>query len=141
MGWHCHSCLSVAYEGMTMGAKTVLVVGAGGVLGVAVAREFSQAGYKVIGVRRDSHSSASNVDVEFDCMYYCDFMDREAVQNVTDQVVMEHGAIDVLVYNAAYLVMAPFLELTDDDFTTAWKASVGGAVVCAQAALPFMLKR
>jgi NAD(P)-dependent dehydrogenase (short-subunit alcohol dehydrogenase family) len=74
-------------------------------------------------------------------MYYCDFMDREAVQNVTDQVVMEHGAVDVLVYNAAYLVMAPFLELTNDDFTTAWKASVGGAVVCAQAVLPFMLKR
>ena len=164
-----------------MNGKTVLVVGAGGVLGVAVAKEFSQAGYKVIGIRRESSravniadASTNEIDINtvhpelvegshvesrmlrqaqhervseriadgVNCrVHYCDFLDRQAMQQVVDQVIAEYGSIDVVIFNTAHLVMAPFLELIEDDFATSWNASVGSAVVCAQSVLPTMLKQ
>ena len=121
-----------------MNAKTVLIAGAGGVLGAALAREFLSAGYVVVGARRNSNSSSKH-DGAFTHMYYRDLNSRSSMQDVVNQAVAEYGAINVLVYNAAQLVIAPFMELTRTDFENTWEASVGGAVACAQAVLPGML--
>jgi NAD(P)-dependent dehydrogenase (short-subunit alcohol dehydrogenase family) len=148
---------------MSAKLKTVLIIGAGGVLGAAVAKEFSGAGYNVIGIRRDSSRAANIADASTNQIdintaqhervseliannvsyrvHHCDFLDRQSMQQAVDQIVAEYGAIDVLIFNAAHLVMAPFLELTKDDFTASWNASVGSAVVAAQAVLPSMLKQ
>ncbi|MES1195780.1 MAG: SDR family NAD(P)-dependent oxidoreductase [Steroidobacter sp.] len=121
-----------------MSIRTVLIAGAGGVLGAAVARDFAAAGYAVVGVTRKSSSSRSH-DRAFTRMHYCDLCDLSAMREVVNAVMAEQGSMNVLVYNAVQLVMAPFMELTHADFENTWRASVGGAIACAQAVLPNML--
>ena len=117
----------------------VLIAGAGGVLGAAVAREFASAGYAAIGVRR--LSTSHDHDKSFSQIHYCHLHDQAHMQEVVDQTISRYGSIDVLIYNAAHLVMKPFMELTPDDFESAWQASVGGAVACVRAVLPGMLNQ
>lgn len=139
MGWYCHAGLSIALSGMIMKAKTVLIAGAGGVLSQAVAKEFSQAGYTVIGIRRKKSKESLEQSTVYSQMHFCELHDRHAIQQVVDRILVECGSIDVLVHNAAHLVMAPFLEMNDADFQESWRAALGSAVACAQAVLPSML--
>ena len=113
-----------------------VIAGAGGVLGRALVAEFSAAGYTVAALRRDG----ATVDAPahgFSCM----LGDAADVQRAMSSVIGELGPVTTLVYNAAHFVMAPFAELTPADFEAAWRASVPGAVACAQAVLPGMLQR
>jgi NADP-dependent 3-hydroxy acid dehydrogenase YdfG len=105
--------------------RTAVVVGAGGVLGHALQAEFSGAGYRVAGLRRDD----------------CDLGDAAAVRSAMERVVAELGSVDTLICNAAYLILAPFTDLAWSDFETSWRVSVGGAVGAAQAVLPAMLQQ
>jgi len=106
-----------------MTSKVILIAGAGGVLGVALSKEFSGVGHVVKGLR--SNSSDAPLD---------------PTQEVA-KVVAELGEIEVLIYNAAQLVVAPFMDLTLRDFEDSWRACVGGAVEYVQAVLPGMLSR
>jgi NAD(P)-dependent dehydrogenase (short-subunit alcohol dehydrogenase family) len=129
--------------------KTVLIVGAGGVLGSAIANEFSEAGYAVVGVRRDrapdstpdSSPAPAHNQARLSKTYCIDFLNPQELQQVIDQVIEAHGGVDVLIYNAAQLVIAPFMETTINDFENTWRASALGAAISAQAVLPSMLKR
>jgi len=103
--------------------RRVLVVGAGGVLGAALLREFASAGDEVLGLRRSD----------------ADLADGTAVHARVAAVVAERGRIDVLVCNAARFLMAPFMETTWADAQALWQASVGGAMGAVQAVLPGML--
>lgn len=107
-----------------MSRRSAVIVGAGGVLGQALHKEFATVGYQVVGLRRDN----------------CDLGDADAVREALGQVASTQGAIDTLIYNAAHLVMAPFADLTVADFEAAWRVSVGGAVGAARAVLPGMLR-
>jgi NADP-dependent 3-hydroxy acid dehydrogenase YdfG len=103
-----------------MSPRLAVIAGAGGVLGAALVGEFEAAGYDVATLRRDAIAQGASA---------------------VGEIVATHGAVDVLVYNAAHLVVAPFAELTGADFEAAWRASVLGAVACSQAVLPGMLRR
>ena len=108
-----------------MNTRTVVVVGAGGVLGQALLAEFGGAGYHVVGLRRAD----------------CDLGDADAVRCALERVVAGVKPVDTLICNAAHLTMVPFAELRLSDFETAWRVSVGGAVGAVQAVLPGMLRQ
>src|SRR5690348_11389639 len=103
-----------------MNKKTVLIAGAGGVLGTALAHEFASAEYAVIGVRRPN--APREPGEPFSQTYYCNLHAQNDMQEIVDQVMLAHGSVDVLIYNAAHLVMKPFMELKQDDFESAWQA-------------------
>ena len=119
-----------------MTTPVALIAGAGGVLGEALVREFSGAGYAVAALRRGHHDAPSGGQA-----LACDFGDPAAAEAAVAEVVSRLGEIEVMVYNAAHLVMAPFAELRAPDFETAWRVSVAGAAACVRAALPGMLRR
>jgi len=102
-----------------------LIAGSGGVLGEALAQEFSQAGYTVAGLRRTD----------------CDLADAAACASAMAAMAERHGPVDVLLYNAAHLAVAPFLELAAADFDACWRSGPLGAANCARAVLPSMLDR
>lgn len=108
-----------------MAARIVVIAGAGGVLGEALRREFGEAGDTVVGLRR--------ADV--------DLADGEAVRQRIAAVEAEHGRIDVLVCNAARLLIAPFTETSLAEAETVWRACVTSAFGAAQGALPGMRQR
>jgi NAD(P)-dependent dehydrogenase (short-subunit alcohol dehydrogenase family) len=121
--------------------KTALVVGAGGVLGAAIAKEFSEAGYTVFGARRVRPHDSRVADTLFKQTYAIDFLNSQAMQQVVNEIAEAYGGINVLIYNAAQLVIAPFMETPLVDFESAWRVSAMGAAISAQAVLPSMLKR
>lgn len=106
-------------------ARRVLVVGAGGVLGSALLREFAQAGDDVAGLRRH--------DV--------DLADAPAVHQQVAALAADGGPFDVLVCNAARLLIGPVLETSLADAQHLWQVNVGSAMAAVQAALPGMLAR
>lgn len=113
----------------------VLIVGAGGVLGEALVREFSSAGYQVATLRRESARGDSRTGRE----YFCDLGNPGAVQRTSSDAASALGGIDVLIHNAAQFAMGPFLESTDAQFDACWHAGAGGAAAAARAILPGML--
>jgi NAD(P)-dependent dehydrogenase (short-subunit alcohol dehydrogenase family) len=117
--------------------KSALVVGAGGVLGAAVCAEFVRAGYRVVGLRR-----AAAADDAAGVRYVgCDLADPEATGRVASSVVAALGRVDVVVCNAAHLVIAPFGELSFEAFEESWRVSAGSAFAAARAVLPSMTAR
>ncbi|MEO8155762.1 MAG: SDR family NAD(P)-dependent oxidoreductase [Rhizobacter sp.] len=117
-------------------SRLAVIAGAGGVLGRALVVEFTAAGYTVAALRRD----AASVDAPAHG-FSCNLSDAADAQRAMASVIGELGPVTALIYNAAHLVTAPFAELTPADFEAAWRASVPGAVACAQAVLPGMLQQ
>jgi NAD(P)-dependent dehydrogenase (short-subunit alcohol dehydrogenase family) len=123
--------------GPAVSGKVALVVGAGGELGSATCEEFAGAGYAVVGLRRVNTRRTSTTAR----IIACDLADPRATGLAVAEVVSEHARVDVLVCNAAHLVMAPFAQLTLDDFDTSWRVCVGSALAAAHSALPSMAAR
>ena len=102
-----------------------LVAGSGGVLGEALLQEFGGAGYTVAGLRRSD----------------CNLADAADLAEALARQVERHGPVDVLLYNAGHLAIAPFLTLEPAAFEACVQAGPLGAANCARAVLPAMLAR
>jgi NADP-dependent 3-hydroxy acid dehydrogenase YdfG len=102
-----------------------LIAGSGGVLGDALVREFVGAGYTVAGLRRAD----------------CNLADAASTAQVIAALQEHHGPVDVLLYNAGHLAVAPFLEADPASFDACWQAGPAGAANCARTVLPGMLAR
>jgi NAD(P)-dependent dehydrogenase (short-subunit alcohol dehydrogenase family) len=113
--------------------RTVAIVGAGGVLGDALVREFVSKGDHVITLRR------ANSRTEHD-QYPCALDQPEAVESCLHKIAAREP-IELLIHNSAHLETAPFLELTAESFELAWRVCVGAAAAAARAVLPGMLRR
>ncbi len=120
-----------------MTRRTVLVAGAGTGLGAALARVFSENGDAVAVLAR-SGRIGELADVR---VIRADLTRAAEVEAACNAWADEAGAIDVLIYNAAHLIMAPFLDTPVTEFESAWQTSVLGAVHCTRAVLPSMLNR
>ena len=67
-----------------------------------------------------------------------DVCDPNGVAELVTEVQKQHGAIDVLHYNAASGRKATLLEQPRDSFNDDLAANIGGALVAAQAVAPKM---
>lgn len=123
-----------------MKTRTVLIMGAGGALGGALANEFSRLNYRVFGIRRHHSKDQDEESCNFQQLYRCDSGDADAIDGIVKEIQGKHGVIDVLIHNAAHLITKPFLELSIDDFSESWRVSVAGAVMGSRAVLPGMLR-
>jgi len=121
-----------------MSRRSAVIAGSGGVLGRALAREFAAEGYRVIGLRRQTYPSA---DAHAWRELACNLADPNDCRRSLETITSEGTPIDVLILNAAHLVIAPFLDLSYEDFEASWKACVAGAIGCLQGGLPGMLRR
>jgi NAD(P)-dependent dehydrogenase (short-subunit alcohol dehydrogenase family) len=132
-------------ETATATKKVAVVVGAGPGLGSALAWRFAREGY-TLGllarseetlreVQRGVHEAGGRASI-----YPTDATDAAAVRASFARLRDEHGAPEVLVYNAGIFKMAGFLETSPEDFETAWRINCHGAVLCAREVLPAMLE-
>ena len=83
--------------------EVVVVTGAGTGIGEAVAREFVDAGARVVFVGRRTEKlvvAAAGLDAERVMLRSCDVADREAVDALAAEVAAEWGTVDILVNNA-----------------------------------------
>jgi NAD(P)-dependent dehydrogenase (short-subunit alcohol dehydrogenase family) len=120
-----------------------VVIGAGPGLGASVAARFAREGFSVGVVARKQETLAPAVERIGAAAraYAADTTDTAAVAKLFASVRADLGAPDVLVYNAGAFQMAGVVELSPDDFISAWSANCLGAFLCAREVLPAMLER
>ena len=107
----------------------VAIAGMGEGFGLSLAKAFSAAGYDVIGLSRSGRcdNAAAALTAAHGRAYVpltCDVTDDGAVA----AILAPHAPrIEVAIYNAHHLVIAPFLETAAGDFAQAMAINWGGA--------------
>jgi len=130
---------------LSLAGRVAVVTGAGRGIGAATARAMARAGAQVALLDRDAAGvthTAEQIGVEGGeaLPFTNDITDAFAVERTFDRVVEEWGRLDILVNNAGVIKEMPLEDLTDDDFQEMLDVNLRGALVCARAAVPHMIR-
>jgi NAD(P)-dependent dehydrogenase (short-subunit alcohol dehydrogenase family) len=127
-------------------SNVCVVVGVGPGVGIAVARRFGRAGFRVALIARRADKLAGYVDeltkegVEATA-FVADAERPETVADAMHKIAADVGEPTVLVYNAAIVRAASPANLGVDALMRDLKVDVGSALVAAQKVLPAMIAR
>lgn len=127
--------------------KAVLITGAAGGIGSALARAFAAEGYRVALNYCRSESAAKALEQELVTggmhafAVKADVSDSLQVQAMVGAVEERFGGIDILINNAGVAQQKLFTDITEDDFSLMFDVHVKGCFYCSKAVLPAMLRR
>ncbi|MFF5476531.1 SDR family oxidoreductase [Streptomyces sp. NPDC012935] len=126
--------------------RAVVVTGASGGVGRAAALAFAARGDRVALLARGREGLAGAADEVQRAggealTVTVDMADAKAVDNAAQQVADAFGHIDVWVNNAFAGILAPFTEITPDEFRRVTEVTYLGYVFGTRAALHHMLPR
>ena len=113
--------------------KVVLITGASGGIGEATARAFDREGAKVVLVSRrkgkldEIASSLKNAYV-----IEADLNDPAAAVGMIDETVKKYGRLDILINNAASIIVAHSEEVDAEDLVKAFRTNLVAPVVASQ---------
>jgi NAD(P)-dependent dehydrogenase (short-subunit alcohol dehydrogenase family) len=119
--------------------RVALVTGGTQGIGAAIARRLAREGATVAvnGLVSDDRMAAVVADTAgFPAVG--DISDADVVDKLVGDIETTHGPINVMVCNAAYMTMAPFLEHDEEDWWKILDTNLAGAFYLIQAALPGM---
>lgn len=125
------------------GRPVLLLAGAADGLGAHISRVFAEAGHDIVGLSRSDRPAVQLMRVvrEAGGTYVHAVCDLTQPAEVATALRPYVERIDVLVYNAAALIMKPFAETTPVEFEHAWRVATLGAFVTSQIVLPHMVAR
>jgi NAD(P)-dependent dehydrogenase (short-subunit alcohol dehydrogenase family) len=124
--------------------RTVLVTGAGGGLGRALALRFAQAGARIAALDKDA-TGIERLRGEIEgrggqCLALpCDITDAEACARAVAAAVERFGTLDVLVNNAGMSQRSGFAATDLAVIRRVMDVNFYGAVYCTKAALPHLV--
>jgi NAD(P)-dependent dehydrogenase (short-subunit alcohol dehydrogenase family) len=124
--------------------QVAVVTGAGGGIGSAIAGRLAAEGAHVaVCDAMESAAAAAAGSVVADggsaSVLAFDLTDRSACVAATEQVVAEHGRVDVLVNNAGVNRRGDLLSLTDADWDLTFRVNVDALFHLCRAVLPHMI--
>ena len=124
------------------GYRSALIVGAGQGLSASLTRLLRKEGLAVAIAARDA-AKLGPLCVETGARAFaCDAQDPAQVERLFDEIDREHGAPDVVVYNASARTRGPFIGLAPDDVQRALQVTAfGGFLVARQAAVRMLPNR
>lgn len=130
---------------LSLAGRVAIVTGSGRGIGAAIARLFSRAGAHLALLDKDG-ATVSRTAEEIGLAggealpFTADVTDAFAIERVFDQVAEEWDRLDILVNNAGVVLDATLGDVTDEDWAQTLDVNLRGAMVCARAAVPHMLK-
>jgi NAD(P)-dependent dehydrogenase (short-subunit alcohol dehydrogenase family) len=125
---------------MAQEKKVVLVTGSSRGIGAALARSFAEKGYGVAINYLKSEGAAFEVREAINTRHGADtalairgdVSRRSDVRQLFNQVYDRFKRIDILINNAGLNIDKPFLELTDEDWSTVLGVILTGSFICSQ---------
>jgi len=129
--------------GAPLQGRHALVTGAGRGIGAAIAARLVAEGARVTLLSRtqsqlDQVAAALGSSAQTAC---ADITDLQATRRAFEQAALAFGPVDVLINNAAYRPIGPFLALTESDWDAVLSVNLLGAVRCCRNVLPSMKAR
>jgi len=121
-------------------AKTAVITGGGSGIGLALAKQFVEAGYAVVISGRDHQrlQTAAN-QLKNVLAVQCDVRDPAAVSRMFAEIRQIHSHLDVLVNNAGVAhALAPAEKLPLETWREVIETNLTGTFLVTQAALPLM---
>lgn len=125
--------------------KVVVVTGAGGGIGTAVAQRFARESAQVVvtdsnaqGAEQTTKSITENGLLATTLV--ADISDRNACYKLIEDTVTNFGKIDVLINNAGINRRGPLLELTEEDWDLTLQVNITSMFHLCRAAIPHMIK-
>jgi NAD(P)-dependent dehydrogenase (short-subunit alcohol dehydrogenase family) len=121
--------------------KVALVTGAGQGIGRAAAIRLAEGGAKVAVNDLATHPDLQAVAAETGGIAVtCDMSIVSQVESMVKEIEGRLGPVEILVANAAYMTMVPFLEQDPADWWKHLNVNLTGHLYCIQAVLPGMRK-
>ena len=128
-------------------SNTVIITGASGGIGSAIAHKFAENGWNIAIMYNTSLKDAEKLESELETygvrVYSdkCDVTDKEQVENYFNCVVKMFGTVDALVNNAGVALQKLFTDVTDEEAQKIFDINVKGAFNCTKSVLPTMVNR
>ena len=127
--------------------EIVLVTGASGGIGKAVAEKFALAGYPVVlhyhkGTERAE--ALQNALTEQGCIVMTQQADLRSSTQVTqmiERITQQWGPVGILINNAGIAQQKLFTDITDEEWRDMFAVHVDGAFYCSRAVLPAMIQK
>ncbi len=126
--------------------QVAIVTGGGTGIGRSIALEFAKAGADVVVASRRL-PVLERVAEEVRALgrqalaVRTDVTQKADVDNMVKRVEDELGGIDILVNNAAILILTPVLEISEDDWDKTFDVNLKGYYLCSQAVGRRMVER
>jgi len=122
--------------------KVVIITGASGGIGKAAALAFNKAGAKTVLVARRAEVLGEIASTMKDTLVLpADLSSEEDCRMVISQAVSSFGRVDILINNAASIIVSASEDVSRDDLMKAFTTNLLGPVTLTQAVIPHMLGR
>ncbi len=125
--------------------KTVIITGASGGIGSAIADAFAFNGYNVVLGYNKSQEKAEEIESKLlsqGCsvaIFKADVSDSRQAQTLIDFAKDKFGGRIILVNNAGIAQQKLFTDITDEDFDRMFDANVKSVFNCSRSVLPLMI--
>ena len=125
--------------------EVVLITGASGGIGKAVAEKFAQNGYRVALHYHNGKERAEALQQELEAQgctvmaVQADLRESSQAEAMIRQIEQQWGSVDVLVNNAGVAQQKLFTDITDEEWRNMFAIHVDGAFYCSRAVLPAMI--
>ncbi|MFT5204088.1 MAG: NAD(P)-dependent dehydrogenase (short-subunit alcohol dehydrogenase family) [Candidatus Aldehydirespiratoraceae bacterium] len=116
--------------------RVVLITGGNRGIGLATAKRFQAAGYRVAVTARSGEAD----DADGLLVVKCDVTDTTSVNDAFGQIEDQLGAVEILVSNAGITKDGLVLRMGDDDFSEVLDANLTGGFRVAKRAVRGMMK-
>ncbi len=128
---------------MPFSNKTIIITGGAKGIGEGCARVFHRenGNIAILDVDEDAGKLLAGELGERARFYKCDISNEKQVKKTIGQVVVDFGAVDVLVNNAGILIYASVTQTSEEQWDRTLDVNVKGAFFCAKYAIPEMQKR
>jgi len=128
-----------------LAGKVVLVTGGSSGIGAGIARVMGACG-ALVAIGDLDANAAGTVAAELPGTgtkvgVRLDVTSRDITDQAVSQVEQELGTVDVLVNNAGISSVAPFLDISDEDWDRLMAVNLRGVLVVTQRVLPAMRRR